>query len=202
MEVGPLFRARSGHSASQHYKVITFEEVAVPASALCSFTLIPDCLVGVGPTPPLGLQLLERWGFRYSGTAFVWAKQNPSGVGWHMGTGFTTQEERRGLSAGTARQGPRQGPRRARADRLAAAEAFPKARRAICANRAPVDGPYLEMFARQRRPGWTAWGDELDKFEPEYDAHDDRPIAGSGLCSIRQHDGAHRIMNETGRSPE
>jgi N6-adenosine-specific RNA methylase IME4 len=23
--------------------------------------------------------------------------------------------------------------------------------------------------ARQRRPGWTAWGDELDKFEPEYE---------------------------------
>ena len=34
-------------------------------------------------------------------------------------------------------------------------------------------GPYLELFARQRRPGWTAWGNELDKFEPEYDAQDD-----------------------------
>lgn len=27
-----------------------------------------------------------------------------------------------------------------------------------------VDGPYLEMFARQRRPGWDAWGNEVDKF--------------------------------------
>ena len=34
-------------------------------------------------------------------------------------------------------------------------------------------GPYIELFSRQRRPGWTAWGDELDKFEPEYDAQDD-----------------------------
>jgi N6-adenosine-specific RNA methylase IME4 len=34
-----------------------------------------------------------------------------------------------------------------------------------------VDGPYLEMFARQRRPGWVAWGDEVDK--PKYDAEDD-----------------------------
>lgn len=23
-------------------------------------------------------------------------------------------------------------------------------------------GPYLEMFARRRRPGWDAWGDEID----------------------------------------
>jgi N6-adenosine-specific RNA methylase IME4 len=24
-----------------------------------------------------------------------------------------------------------------------------------------VEGPYLELNARRRRPGWTAWGDEL-----------------------------------------
>ena len=44
------------------------------------------------PHLPFGLQLIERWGFRYSGKAFAWAKQNPSGVGWHMGTGFTTRK--------------------------------------------------------------------------------------------------------------
>lgn len=27
-----------------------------------------------------------------------------------------------------------------------------------------VAGPYLELFARQRRPGWTSWGNETDKF--------------------------------------
>lgn len=26
-------------------------------------------------------------------------------------------------------------------------------------------GPYVELFARQRRPGWDAWGDEVSKFE-------------------------------------
>jgi N6-adenosine-specific RNA methylase IME4 len=25
-----------------------------------------------------------------------------------------------------------------------------------------VDGPYLEMFARQSRPGWKAWGNEAN----------------------------------------
>jgi hypothetical protein len=35
-------------------------------------------------------------------------------------------------------------------------------------------GPNRRIFVMvARRPGWTAWGDELDKFEPEYDAHDD-----------------------------
>ncbi|GER04152.1 hypothetical protein JCM17846_18340 [Iodidimonas nitroreducens] len=27
-----------------------------------------------------------------------------------------------------------------------------------------VDGPYLEMFARQSAPGWQVWGNETDKF--------------------------------------
>jgi N6-adenosine-specific RNA methylase IME4 len=27
-----------------------------------------------------------------------------------------------------------------------------------------VAGPYLELFARQRRPGWTSWGNQLDRF--------------------------------------
>lgn len=26
-------------------------------------------------------------------------------------------------------------------------------------------GPYLEMFARQRIPGWSQWGDEIDSYE-------------------------------------
>jgi N6-adenosine-specific RNA methylase IME4 len=27
-----------------------------------------------------------------------------------------------------------------------------------------VAGPYVELFARQRRPGWDCWGNEVDKF--------------------------------------
>jgi hypothetical protein len=30
-----------------------------------------------------------------------------------------------------------------------------------------VDGPYLEMFARERAPGWSAWGNETDRFTAE-----------------------------------
>jgi N6-adenosine-specific RNA methylase IME4 len=27
------------------------------------------------------------------------------------------------------------------------------------------DLPKLELFARQQRPGWDAWGNEVNKFE-------------------------------------
>jgi N6-adenosine-specific RNA methylase IME4 len=28
-----------------------------------------------------------------------------------------------------------------------------------------VAGPYLELFARETRPGWTSWGNEVTKFD-------------------------------------
>jgi N6-adenosine-specific RNA methylase IME4 len=28
-----------------------------------------------------------------------------------------------------------------------------------------ADGPYLELFSRENRPGWTVWGDEAGKFD-------------------------------------
>ena len=43
-----------------------------------------------------------------------------------------------------------------------------------------VAGPYLELFARQRRQGWDCWGNETDKFkavEPPYE-----PAANSRGC--------------------
>src|SRR5215831_479436 len=36
-----------------------------------------------------------------------------------------------------------------------------------------VAGPYLELFARRRRRGWYAWGNEVDKFGGDYDGIDD-----------------------------
>lgn len=35
-----------------------------------------------------------------------------------------------------------------------------------------VGGPYLEMFARQSRPGWTTWGAEATKFDQATIPHD------------------------------
>ncbi len=30
-------------------------------------------------------------------------------------------------------------------------------------------GPYLELFARDRMPGWTQWGDQVDSYQaPDY----------------------------------
>src|SRR5262249_24906376 len=52
-----------------------------------------------------------------------------------------------------------------------------------------VAGPYLELFARQRRPGWDCWGYEVDKFAPSpkqesWDEMWERPFDYSKLKAI------------------
>ena len=147
-----------GRSASRHYEVMMFEEIAtlpvrdVAAPDAWLFLWVP------GPHLPFGLQLIERWGFRYSGKAFAWAKLNPSGVGWHMGTGFTTRKNTEDCLLGRRGRPPIKAhdvrelivsPRRKHSQKPD--EQYARIERL-------VDGPYLELFARQHRPGWHCLG--------------------------------------------
>ena len=103
---------------------------------------------------PKGFALMEHWGFRYI-AALTWCK--PS-IG--MGNYFRGSTEhvlfgvRGSLSllrrdVGTWFSAPRPGRHSAKPD-----EFFAMVER--CS-----PGPWLEMFARKLRPGWTAWGAEV-----------------------------------------
>jgi N6-adenosine-specific RNA methylase IME4 len=158
-------RKGEGRSPQQHYACLVVEQLsAIPMASVAApdcflFLWVPLCNVFV--VEPL----MNAWGFRFSGSAFVWAKQNRSGIGWHMGLGKGTRH-----SVETCWLGRRGNPKRLSAG----------VRELIIApirehSRKPdelymrieefCDGPFLELFARQRWPGWTAVGDELDKFQ-------------------------------------
>ncbi len=136
-----------------------------------------------GPHVPTAQALGDAWGFEWVTTGFVWCKTGgqsldqqrlftaPEGDGWNTypGSGRYTKHAteycglwRRGslppIADRTVRQvihaDVRQHSRKpwelhSRIERL-----WPQARR-------------LEMFARQRRPGWDAFGNEVEKFGQE-----------------------------------
>jgi N6-adenosine-specific RNA methylase IME4 len=37
-------------------------------------------------------------------------------------------------------------------------------------------GPRIELFARERRPGWISWGDEIGRFDATSLARDDEVL--------------------------
>jgi N6-adenosine-specific RNA methylase IME4 len=85
-------RKGQGRTPQHHYRCEAFDKLAaVPVASVAK----PDCFLFLWvPSRSVFLvkPLMAAWGFVFTGKAFTWAKQNPSGVGWHMGTGYTTRK--------------------------------------------------------------------------------------------------------------
>jgi N6-adenosine-specific RNA methylase IME4 len=108
-------------------------------------------------------EIARAWGFKYS-TALVWAKK-PMGGGLGGCYGIATEYVlfcRRGSLAAKSRIGrnwfdwkrpydSRGKPRHS----AKPAEFFDMVERVS-------PGPYLELFAREPRPGWAVWGNEVE----------------------------------------
>jgi N6-adenosine-specific RNA methylase IME4 len=138
-------------------KAMPVASVAAPEAALF--------LWATSPMLPQALEVMAAWGFAYKTVAFTWAKSGVQPGRWHMGLGYWTRANTEycllGVRGHPVRKsrGVRQlmvAPRREHSrkpdethDRIAAL----------------VDGPYLELFGRQSRTGWTVWGNESDKFD-------------------------------------
>lgn len=122
------------------------------------------------PTLPDALRIIEAWGFTYKTCAFCWVKGNslplfPEDFKDKMGLGYWTRANSEVCLLAT-----RGKPKRLNADVRQVIQAPLREH-----SRKPDDvherierlvaGPYLELFARQSRPGWTTWGNEPTKFD-------------------------------------
>ena len=115
------------------------------------------------PNLDAGMITIDQWGFTYRTIAWVWVKANKSGMGFFTGMGYYTRSNTEPCL-------------------LAVRGTMPVARHDIQAliyspvrehSRKPDDQyrkiealypgmKYLELFARRKRPGWDAWGNEVE----------------------------------------
>jgi len=185
--------------AAVHYNTMDIEDVAaLPVGDLAA----DNCALFLWvcwPTLEDAWEVLRAWGFKYKTCAFDWTKAHAGQIDMFrddadalMGMGYWTRANSEPCLLAT-----RGKPKRLRAD---VRQGIIEPRREH--SRKPdvvherienlVAGPYLELFARQRRPGWDCWGNEVDKFKPaaaadDYDA--DKDFAGSlevGYAAIRE----------------
>jgi N6-adenosine-specific RNA methylase IME4 len=157
-------------SADNHYDLMTLEDIAaldVGQYAREDCALFPWV---TWPSLPEALMVIEAWGFKYKTCAFCWTKADASQIDMlrddltpAMGLGYWTRSNSEVCLLAT-----RGKPNRLHADvRQAIIEpAREHSRKPRIHQRIErlVAGPYLEMFARQRQPGWTVWGNESEKF--------------------------------------
>lgn len=162
-------------NANQHYDCISVEAIkALPVAPV----LAADAALFLWVTWPFLFsadEVAAAWGFpHYAGDAFVWVKLSSTAAKWHFGCGYWSRKNTepclmftRGkpkrlncdvpeLLFSTLSEGEEElivSPLRQHSEKPI--EVYDRVERL-------VGGPYLELFSRKERPGWTMLGNAID----------------------------------------
>lgn len=164
------------NNPERHYATMSIDEIkGMPVADVAG----KDCLLmmwAVDPLLPQALEVGKAWGFTFKTVGFVWAKERrtTSRRGddmehshhkqFPMGTGYWTRANPELCLLFT----------KGRPKRLSAAvrklliaprrEHSRKPDQQYEAIERLVAGPYLELFSRSEREGWSSWGNQTGKF--------------------------------------
>lgn len=151
--------------ADAHYETASLDWIcSLPVADLAT----DDCCLFLWATWPLlpdALRVIEAWGFTYKTEAFSWVKvlqERPRHP--RIGLGYWTRANTEPCLLAT-----RGNPKRINKDvgQVIAAPIREHSRKPDETHERIerlVPGPYLELFGRCQRPGWTVWGNETEKF--------------------------------------
>jgi N6-adenosine-specific RNA methylase IME4 len=133
-----------------------------------------DCVLlmwTVMPILPGALEVIKAWGFTFKTVGFTWVKQNKNSDSLFCGMGYWTR-----ANAELCLLATKGNPKRLNADvqQVLIAPVMEHSRKPDeFHNRIErlVGGPYLELYGRRERPGWTVWGNEIprEKLLPRHD---------------------------------
>jgi N6-adenosine-specific RNA methylase IME4 len=153
--------AGKGRSADRHYSVKPIDRIcALPVQQLAD----KDCVLLLWTTMPMlpqALQVVSAWGFGYKTVGFVWIKQNRCSPGLHWGMGFWTRSNAELCLLCTRGHPKRQATNIHQVIMSPVSEHSRKPEEMQTRAERLLIGPYLELYARRQRPGWTCWGAEV-----------------------------------------
>ena len=149
--------------AENHYSTMGIEEIcSLPVQEICE----KDCALFLWvtfPQLPEAFRVIKAWGFRYKTVAFVWIKLNRSGNGYLFGLGYWTRGNAE-ICLLAVRGKPKRISRKV--FQLIFSPLQEHSKKPAEARERIVelmgDLPRIELFARQRSPGWDAWGNEVE----------------------------------------
>jgi N6-adenosine-specific RNA methylase IME4 len=153
-------QAGEGKSASKHYRIMTLADImALPVREL----LKPDAVVLLWTTGAMlekAVAVMQAWGITYK-TELAWRKVTRNGK-VRMGCGFWARTMHEPILLGTVGKPPKftlpscfDGIAREHSRKP---DEFYRRVEQYC------EGPYVDLFAREQRPNWDAWGNEISKF--------------------------------------
>jgi len=164
----PWYYRQGGRGASRnHYPLMKTEEIcALPVSEMTTDDAVLF-LWCTNPQLPEGLKVIKAWGFQYK-TKLTWIKLTKK-KHIAMGNGMWLRGCCEDILIGVKRKARPPKPEKRMLGILEDVAALeeqryqhsrkPKTLHQLAELVSP--GPYLELFARERFPGWEAWGNEI-----------------------------------------
>jgi N6-adenosine-specific RNA methylase IME4 len=162
--------AKLGGYSDKHYEPLTMADLA----ALPVGELVTDIVLlwTTGPLVPTAASLVDAWGFEWI-TLTYWLKTSANGYPQesmdgrvsfkrHMGVGYWFRGDVEPVVVAKRKGTPsyRTGRRASFLRPVMRHSAKPDYLHELAEEFFP--GPYLELFARRQRPGWTCLGDGID----------------------------------------
>jgi len=161
-EVWSVETSNKRGAGEAHYPTMAVEQIAaLPVSGIAGkdavlFLWVPWWKLFAA------IEVIEAWGFRYATIGFLWVKARRSGLGFHFGMGKYTRRNTEACLLGVRGSMP---PDDHTVSELIYApvrehsrkpdDQYDKIERLYPGRR------YVELFARQTRPGWERWGNEV-----------------------------------------
>jgi len=152
-----------GRSAENHYHTMNIKDImALPVDKIAD----KDCILFLWITFPClkeGIEVMERWGFKYKTCGFNWVKRNKKKNTYFMGLGFWTRSNSEVCLIGTKGQ-----PKRVSksVSQICDARIMEHSRKPAEIRERIVELcgelPRIELFARDKVKGWDSLGDEID----------------------------------------
>jgi N6-adenosine-specific RNA methylase IME4 len=176
-----------GHKRLSRYETMELSEIiALPVEKVCDevthlYLWAPNALL------PEGLSVLKAWGFTYKSN-LVWHKVRKDGGSDGRGVGFyfrnVTELILFGVRGKKARTLP---PGRSQVNMLQTRKREhsrkPDEQYELIESCSP--GPFLELFGRGVRPGWTSWGDQANEgYAPTWKTYRHNSAVEDGAASL------------------
>jgi N6-adenosine-specific RNA methylase IME4 len=173
------FTNRTGKMAPEHrrlsrYETMTMEDIAaLPVSEIVSdpahlYLWVPNALL------PEGLAVMKAWGFAYKSN-IVWHKIRKDGGSDGRGVGFYFRNVTELLLFGVRGKNARTlapGRRQVNMIETRKREHSRKPDEQYEVIESCSKGPYLELFARGTREGWSYWGNQANEdYRPTWETY-------------------------------
>ena len=151
-------------SPEKHYPVLSIADIIrLPVDRIAKDNAVLLMWV-VDPLLDQAFKVIDAWGFKYKTLGFTWAKLNKTKPGFFTGLGYWTRGNPEMCLLATKGKPKRisKSVKQLVVDKRREHSRKPDIMYQHIENL--LEGPYIELFARQKRKGWDSWGNEVNKW--------------------------------------